>query len=53
MLTSQVSQSADKVMSNIFKLLPTVDLLKCAETLLEQNEDEVLILFRCYDGLNP
>jgi hypothetical protein len=43
-LTSPVSQSADRVMSNIFKLLPTVDLIKCAETLLEQNKDEVCIL---------
>jgi U3 small nucleolar RNA-associated protein 10 len=51
-LTSQVSQSADRVMSNIFKLLPTVDLIKCAETLLEQNEDEVCIaLFRFYNAL--
>jgi plasmid stabilization system protein ParE len=41
MLTNQVSQSADRVMSNIFKLLPSVDLIKCAETLLNQNEDEV------------
>jgi hypothetical protein len=30
-------------MSNIFKLLPTVDLIKCAETLLEQNDDEVRV----------
>jgi hypothetical protein len=48
-LTTQVSPSADSVMSNIFKLLPTVDLIKCAENLLEQNGDEVfIVLFGLY-----
>ncbi|KAF2423501.1 U3 small nucleolar RNA-associated protein 10 [Tothia fuscella] len=36
-----LAQSSTRVMSNIFKLLPTVDLIKCAETLLDHNEDDI------------
>jgi U3 small nucleolar RNA-associated protein 10 len=33
--------SSSRVLSHIFKILPTIDLIKCAQSLLQQGEDEV------------
>jgi U3 small nucleolar RNA-associated protein 10 len=36
-----LSHSSSQILSHIFKILPTIDLIKCAQSLLQQDEDEV------------